>query len=76
MRDKLAEVIAEALTSEAMLGALCAGGPSSADIIASAVREYLGSDEVLDRAAVAFAEDLHNPLRAALSSIMEQSDGR
>lgn len=89
MRDKLAEVI------EGKIGSAFAGdtGRLVSEEIADAAlawfREYLGSDEVMDRAATAFAGDLHNPLRAALSSILpepyetsgwseivEQSDGR
>ena len=74
--------------------------PSSADIrIATAVRAFLGSEEVVAKAAQAIADDLrsrsvyvsddlrnclvdgglfdlHDPARAALSSIMEVKDAR
>lgn len=52
-QDELAAVIAEAMTSGAMLDALCDGGPSSAEIVAAAVRSYLGSDEVVERVGMA-----------------------
>lgn len=50
-QDGLAAVIADAMTSGAMLDALCDGGPTSAEIIAAAVRSFMGSDEVVERVA-------------------------
>jgi len=119
MRDKLAEVIAEAMgydisdmhrdkphwveTGGMLNGRLRDVNDPRADDFANAsaaVREYLGSDEVVDRAALAavnwdqarmdmptlgsvdeFRRDTDRAfytgqIRAALSSIMEQSDGR
>ncbi len=101
MRDKLAEVIAEAMgydisdmhrdkphwveTGGMLNGRFRDVNDPRADDFAdasAAVREYLGSEEVVERVAKEFSGAPFpstrslSKARAALSSIMEQSDGR
>jgi hypothetical protein len=92
MRDKLAEVIEKARNEwhDDLDPAICLD-TAIADAALAWLREYLGSDEVVERACkagLAFVgaewddvpaderEMLLANERASLSSIMEQSDGR
>jgi hypothetical protein len=90
MRDKLAEVICRAMFDQP-LGELHPLVDAGCVRAADALREYLGSDEVVTDAARAMAAEINfsfdgfdertqskylRQVRAALSSIMEQSDAR
>lgn len=99
MRDKLAEVIKAQIPSVHIMvsdGHYLAASQHIADATLEWLREFLGSDEVVERLALfCAANDLDDKsylthgwqdypypdsfrdfARAALSSIMEQSDGR
>jgi hypothetical protein len=90
MRDKLAEAIRDAAEKQG-IGLTDMLPNLAADAALAWLREYLGSDEVIERAARAMAAEINftfdafdertqskylRQSRAALSSIMEQSDGR
>jgi hypothetical protein len=85
MRDKLAEVICRAMFDQP-LGELHPLVDAGCVRAADALREYLGSDEVVERVALVIESAIErhggdnlggtlDDARAALSSIMEQSDG-